>query len=168
MSEKMDGIRAYWDGSNLLSRHGKKISTPIWFVEELPSVPLDGEMWMGRGKFEKLLSVLKTKDSNWDEVGYYLFDLPESSDPYEERMNQLDELKQILPTHVHIVAIRKCQGREHLEEYLESIIEKGGEGIMARQPLSLYVKGLTSTLIKVKADFFTILINFLSLLKIAK
>jgi len=36
MSEKLDGIRAYWDGENLLSRNGKVIHAPQWFTQDYP------------------------------------------------------------------------------------------------------------------------------------
>src|SRR5215212_1728300 len=94
MSEKMDGVRAYWNGSQLLSRHGKPLDVPQWFTQQLPSdTPLDGELWMGRGRYEKLMSVINLKHSDnnnqWNEVGYYVFDLPSSKEPYEERMAKL-------------------------------------------------------------------------------
>jgi len=37
MSEKLDGICAYWDGKELLSRGGKVIHAPKWFLKELES-----------------------------------------------------------------------------------------------------------------------------------
>ena len=50
MSEKMDGVRAYWNGEKLISKQAKDISCPNWFIEGLPKeVKLDGELWMGRG-----------------------------------------------------------------------------------------------------------------------
>src|SRR5437868_4225293 len=105
MSEKMDGVRSYWDGSKLWSRHGKAISSPDWFTEELPKVALDGELWMGRGTFEELMTVLNSKETNdtkWKEIGYYLFDLPASNVTYKETVEQLERLKP-LPSHAHIV-----------------------------------------------------------------
>ena len=32
-SEKLDGVRAYWDGENLLSRQGKKLNAPLSFLK---------------------------------------------------------------------------------------------------------------------------------------
>src|SRR5690348_15536184 len=101
MSEKMDGMRGYWNGHDLLSRHGRYLITPNWFTSGLPSVCLDGELWMGRGTFEILQTLISSRDpnhGNWSEVGYYLFDLPSSTCPYEERLNELEQLKG-LPSH---------------------------------------------------------------------
>src|SRR4051812_10650985 len=82
LNEKMDGIRAYWNGSQLLSRSGKLIDAPQFFLEGLPSnTLLDGELWMGRGTFEKLMGVVKSSkenDNGWTSVGFYIFDLPAS------------------------------------------------------------------------------------------
>ena len=63
----MDGVRGYWDGKKLLSKQGIRIPTPEWFTTGLPQVPLDGELWMGRGtSFEEVLPILKNpKHACW-------------------------------------------------------------------------------------------------------
>ena len=53
MSEKLDGVRAYWDGKQFLSRHGNIYYAPDWFIEGLPTVPLDGELWIDRKTFQR-------------------------------------------------------------------------------------------------------------------
>ena len=45
MTEKFDGMRLLWDGSQFYSRHGKKIQVPLSITQQMPSVPLDGELW---------------------------------------------------------------------------------------------------------------------------
>ena len=153
LSEKMDGMRAYWDGLKLLSRHGKEFKVPAWFFEGFPRFSMDGELWMGRGTFDQLASLLNSVDLNedqWRQLGYYVFDLPRSTHTYEERMEQLRTFKEIFPSHIHIVESVKCSDREHLNNYLELIIEQGGEGLMARQPGSCYTPGLVFSLLKVK------------------
>lgn len=150
MSEKMDGIRAYWNGTKLISRHGKEINIPEYFTQGLPSTPLDGELWMGRGTYEKMGTLLKQKDKSvgWDKVGYYIFDLPSSTAPYEERIKHLQQLA--LPPWVHVIANFKCTSMDHLKQYLEAVLEKGGEGVMAREPRYQYIAGRTFALLKVK------------------
>jgi ATP-dependent DNA ligase len=44
MSEKLDGVRAYWNGQKLISRHSKEILCPNWFTQELNKISLDGEL----------------------------------------------------------------------------------------------------------------------------
>jgi DNA ligase-1 len=48
MSEKLDGVRAFWNGHNFYSRNNNIFEAPKWFKEKMPWFPLDGELWMGR------------------------------------------------------------------------------------------------------------------------
>src|SRR4051812_15121202 len=94
ISEKMDGIRAYWDGQKLLSRQGKEIAAPREILLGLPKgIALDGELWMGRGTFEKLMTWFNSKQQDWSEIQYYVFDLPSSNRVYAERMEQLKQIR---------------------------------------------------------------------------
>jgi DNA ligase-1 len=52
LSEKLDGVRAYWDGKQFISRLGNAYLAPDWFIEGLPEFPLDGELFAGRGRFQ--------------------------------------------------------------------------------------------------------------------
>lgn len=45
MTEKYDGMRFYWNGSQFFSRQGEKIKVPESIAKQFPSVPLDGELW---------------------------------------------------------------------------------------------------------------------------
>src|SRR4051812_1414802 len=89
----MDGVRAYWDGHRFLSRQGKHICAPEGFTCGLPNIPLDGELWMGRGQFENLVSILKSSTGDWNQVGYNIFDLPSTNGPYSCRIEQLNQLQ---------------------------------------------------------------------------
>lgn len=87
VSEKLDGVRALWDGINLKSRSGKAFSPPKCWVENLPDFALDGELFIARGKFEEVLSVVSKGDSQceeckceeWSKVGYFIFDVPQAN-----------------------------------------------------------------------------------------
>jgi DNA ligase-1 len=149
MSEKFDGLRAYWDGKQLFSKQGNKLIVPHDFTDQLPDIPLDGELWLGRGSFEKISSVVKLHHiKEWREVKYVVFDLPSSQESYETRMEQLKQLK--LPKNVQIVDVEECKGQDHLDAFLSSILEKGGEGVMLNKAKSKYTPGRSSTLYKVK------------------
>lgn len=153
MSEKFDGVRACWDGRVLLSKSGSEIQAPEWFVGHLPrDVHLDGELWMGRGAFERLLSTIGTPLSvDWKLVKYMVFDLPKPDKPVEGRLEELEALA--LPPHCTAVQREPCAGNQHLMELLEDlVVEKDGEGFMLSMPHSLYVGGRTDTLLKVKVD----------------
>jgi DNA ligase-1 len=149
MSEKFDGLRAYWDGKQLFSKQGNKLIVPHDFTDQLPDIPLDGELWLGRGSFEKISSVVKLHHiKEWKEVKYVVFDLPSSQESYETRMEQLKQLK--LSKNVQIVDVEECKGQNHLDAFLSSILEKGGEGVMLNKAKSKYTPGRSSTLYKVK------------------
>jgi hypothetical protein len=105
-STKLDGWRAIWDGgitrgmelkdvpwantvkdgryvvipkaTGLWSRYGKSIQAPDWFLDQLPDYPLDGELYMGRGGFQRVMSVTKklNPDDEWSDVAYQVFDSP--------------------------------------------------------------------------------------------
>ena len=60
MSEKLDGIRAYWDGETFVSRLGNRFFAPDWFVADLPADTLDGELWVGRKMFQKTTSIVRS------------------------------------------------------------------------------------------------------------
>merc|ERR1711881_198199 len=96
MSEKLDGMRAYWDPTQgcLLSRQGNPVMCPKPFLAGLPDVPLDGELFLGRGRFQELMSVVKNSanvhaDGPWKEVVYTVFDMPQHGGKFEERMEAL-------------------------------------------------------------------------------
>lgn len=156
LSEKLDGVRAYWDGSRLLSRLGNEFHAPDWFVDRLPSHPLDGELWGGRGSFQRTVSVVRRQDRGeaWREIRYVVFDLPASRAPFEERCAELAQWAGGLSlAHVAVHEQARCAGLAHLREELARVEALGGEGLMMRRPASLYEAGRSHTLLKVKSFF---------------
>ncbi len=153
MSEKLDGIRAYWDGAQFWSRLGNRFAAPAWFTAALPGHPLDGELWMGRKLFQRTTSVVRSGDAGdaWKQLLYVVFDAPASAAPFEERM---DELRAALDRHAppyarwheHV----RCAGVDHLRAELARVEALGGEGLMLRRPGSRYEVGRSSSLLKVK------------------
>src|SRR5215211_7027624 len=91
MSEKLDGVRAYWDGKQFVSRQGNLYHAPDWFVDGLPSVPLDGELWVARKAFQRTVGIVRRQDKPdlWKEVKFLVFDAPAVKDPFERRLEFL-------------------------------------------------------------------------------
>ncbi|TYT73105.1 hypothetical protein [Desulfobotulus mexicanus] len=58
MSEKLDGIRGYWDGTSMFSRNGTPLFPPDFFTAGLPPFAIEGELWAGRQAFEKTASIV--------------------------------------------------------------------------------------------------------------
>src|SRR5438876_4453476 len=88
MSEKLDGVRAYWDGKQFLSRQGNLYHAPAWFIDGLPQVPLDGELWIDRKKFQRTVSIVRRQDKSglWNEVRFLVFDAPAATGGFEDRL----------------------------------------------------------------------------------
>ncbi|HWH68001.1 MAG TPA: DNA ligase, partial [Candidatus Sulfotelmatobacter sp.] len=153
MSEKLDGVRAYWDGKQFLSRQGNLYHAPAWFLEGLPEVPLDGELWIDRKKFQRTVSIVRRQDKNdlWKEVRFLVFDAPAAGGGFEDRLGFLrDLLAKGTAPYVHPHEHTCCRDLEHLRAELGRVESLGGEGLMLRQPGSKYVAGRSATLLKVK------------------
>jgi DNA ligase-1 len=153
MSEKLDGVRAWWDGKQFLSRQGNVFHAPDWFVAGLPNVPLDGELWLDRKAFQRTVSIVRRQDKSdhWREIKYLLFDAPSIVEPFEQRQIALTELvRQHRPQYAKVLDQVRCTGVDALKAELERLEALGGEGLMLRQPGSSYEAGRSPTLLKVK------------------
>ncbi len=153
MSEKLDGVRAYWDGTQFISRLGNVFHAPAWFIADLPKTPLDGEIWGGRKTFQKTVGVVKRQDGppEWKALRYLVFDAPKHGGVFEERLDHLREVVgqdklQYARMHPH----ETCRDVAHLKEELARVEALGGEGLMLRKPKSKYEQGRSYTLLKVK------------------
>lgn len=154
LSEKLDGMRAFWNGKKLISKQGNEIECPSWFIEDLPSnIKLDGELWIGRGKYENTIELMtdEMNEKQWKSTRFIIFDLPSSMNSYETRIEELKRMK--FPSHIEMISQWKCKGNEDLMNILNSITENGGEGIMAIESQSIYSSGERSNqLLKVKSQ----------------
>lgn len=153
MSEKLDGVRAYWDGQQFLSRQGNLYHAPDWFVEQLPSTPLDGELWIDRKKFQRCVSIVRRQDKSdlWNEVKFLVFDAPAAGGGFEDRLGFVKDAlasarNKFAAPHEHSL----CSSLDHLREELQRIEALGGEGLMLREPGSRYAAGRSTSLLKVK------------------
>jgi DNA ligase-1 len=154
VSEKLDGIRAYWDGSKLLTRAGHVIRTPVWFTTDWPSVPLDGELWTGRGRFERASSTVRTlrpEDDAWRQMRFMVFDLPAHGGPFTDRLAALDALLDRLAVPwLQAVTHFRVADRAALEATLDEVVAEGGEGLMLHRGSSLYRAERSDDLLKYK------------------
>lgn len=154
LSEKLDGVRAFWDGTRFLSRNGNEFFAPEWFTRGLPIIPLDGELWMGRKLFQRTVSIVRRSDAGelWNAVRFLVFDAPALACQFERRTQAITELIETFKPHcAQFVTQTVCHNREHLEEELKRVEALGGEGLMLRCPGSLYIPRRSDTLLKVKS-----------------
>ena len=149
MSEKLDGIRAYWNGTHLISRDGKIIYAPKWFTKNYPPFEIDGELWTKRGDFENISSIVRDKKpgKEWKEIKHYIFDVPHAQGGLFER---LKKLKPFAGKTIRIIKQTPIENRAHLQLFLEEIEQKGGEGLVVRDPNAPYINKRTSRALKVK------------------
>jgi DNA ligase-1 len=150
MSEKLDGVRAYWTGKEFLSRQGNVYHAPDWFIANLPDTPLDGELWTGRKLFQQTVSIVRRQDKNaeWKKVAFLAFDAPDMDAKFESRLMAISKMLKSEYAKIHMHS--QCKSVDHLRNYLKEIESYKGEGVMLRQPESMYVAGRSSTLLKVK------------------
>ena len=154
VSEKLDGVRAYWDGSRFISRNGNPYATPVWFTRGFPSVPLDGELWAGRERFQQLVGTVRKQqpvDNEWRQVRYMVFDLPTGEGDFTQRLQQLQSLfDEIDSPYIGLVQQERVSDHQHLMQQLAQVIEAGGEGLMLHRADSIYQGRRSDDLLKVK------------------
>ncbi|KAJ7768304.1 hypothetical protein B0H16DRAFT_313544 [Mycena metata] len=159
ISEKLDGVRTFYDGKGMVSRLGNPFTPPKWFLDKLPKdCTLDGELFGGRGNFQDTVSIVKTMNSpHWKGITFQIFDVPSENTDFEDRVAFLKKLfgpggKYECPE-VVLVEHEKAKSRKHVLEKLKEIEELGGEGLMLRKAGSKYEGRRSSTLLKIKTFY---------------
>ncbi len=154
MSEKLDGMRAYWTNGKLWTRTGKLIYAPDWFIRGLPDdEDLDGELFLGRQQFDACMSIARRMDAsdNWRQLKYVVFDCPTAAGGIKTRLKRAEELlkgcgNEYAIIHPHTI----CKSQDELMTKLTEIQDLGGEGLMLRHPTAAHRGGRTPDLLKVK------------------
>ncbi len=156
VSEKLDGVRAYWDGSKLITRAGNVIEAPEWFLDDFPEVPLDGELWLGRGQFDRLSGIVRSKSmikNDWQQVTYQVFDLPDSKAIFAERYKDLESLLKLSSPLIQLVKQYSFQSEDTFELHFQKTVDAGGEGLMLHNMASVYSAKRSRNLLKYKPVF---------------
>jgi len=154
MSEKLDGVRAYWDGKKLISRGGNEFKVPLWFTKDFPPFEIDGELWSRRGDFDNISGIVRrqTPHEGWKELTYNIFEVPNQKGGLLSRLSVLREyLKEHPNKYMKIIKQSTCKDRHHLKSFLKEVENRGGEGIVVRNPDALYINKRTSQALKVKS-----------------
>lgn len=155
VSEKYDGVRAYWSGEGFISRQGHSYSAPHWFVKDFPKYPLDGELWLGRNQFDRLSGIVRRQapnDNDWQSVRFMVFDLPQHQGNFDQRLQALRSLQatKTLPIWVQVVEQWKVNSEATLMAQLDEYVAQGAEGLMLHDGRSLYAAKRNHDLIKLK------------------
>ena len=154
VSEKLDGVRAFWDGQSLRTRQGNVINAPAWFTQGFPAQPLDGELWVGRGQFERVSATVRRRvpdDAEWREVRYQVFELPHAAGTFRERVQALQSLVAAAAVlWLQAVDQFEVSSRAALDRKLDEITRAGGEGLMLHRADAPYLTGRSDALLKMK------------------
>lgn len=154
VSEKLDGVRAHWDGRTLRFRSGRPVPAPDGFLAQLPRTPLEGELWLGRGRFDELSGLVRRAspdDEAWRHVRYMLFELPGAPGPFTERARELEALAQRVGwPQLQVVPQRRVANRDGLGPWLEEVVRGGGEGLMLHRADAPYRVGRSADVVKLK------------------
>eukprot|EP01114_Cavostelium_apophysatum_P020383 TRINITY_DN6813_c0_g1_i1.p1 TRINITY_DN6813_c0_g1~~TRINITY_DN6813_c0_g1_i1.p1 ORF type:complete len:852 (-),score=159.44 TRINITY_DN6813_c0_g1_i1:14-2569(-) len=157
--EKLDGVRAYWDGSHLFTRSGKLLSAPEEFCRSLPAgIALDGELWCRRLSFATVRAVARERDV-WNKITFCAFDTPDKKFQhlsYKDRLNKLRELPQ--NRRFQVPEAIKCTGQSDLIRRLTALVYCGGEGFVLRNPAAAYEVGRSDSVLKVKPKFLDVVV----------
>lgn len=174
ISEKYDGVRAVWNGSNFISRQNKKYNAPEWFKNIMPpGRSLDGELHCGKGGFQLATGITRhliPNDKDWTKIIFQVFDVPDPNlvnIPFSERIPHIKDLVEescikwnLIQLPQDCVKPKTCplQMADQIlikdmnsayKIYKESILA-GAEGVMLRKPDSKYEFKRSKTLLKWK------------------
>jgi len=154
VSEKLDGVRGRWDGRRLRTRGGLPIDPPAWFTARWPAVPMDGELWLGRGRFEQVSALVRTGDADdaaWRQVRFMVFDLPAEPGRFEVRVLKMRTLLGATGiAWLRPVAQFRVNDAAALDARLAAIVAAGGEGLMLHHRDARYRVGRSDALLKYK------------------
>jgi DNA ligase 1 len=154
VSEKYDGVRGFWNGTELLTRGGERIAAPAWFTAGWPKTPMDGELWAGRGQFARAVSTVRQQtpdDAAWRTMRFMVFDLPAHGGPFSERIPAISgAVAQVDKPWVQAVAQSRIESHAALQRLLAATVRQGGEGLMLHRGKSLYEGVRSDDLMKVK------------------
>lgn len=154
VSEKLDGVRAFWDGQALRFKSGRLIAAPAWFTAALPTTPLDGELWLGRRSFDRLSGTVRRSapvDAEWRELHYMIFDLPGAPGTFTERAARVASLVERSGV-LWLGAVAQTPVADHaaLQSHLLKTVEDGGEGLVLHRADALWQPGRSDALRKLK------------------
>jgi DNA ligase 1 len=154
VSEKLDGVRAIWDGKVLRFRSGQPIHAPSWFIEKLPAHALDGELWMGRGSFDRVSGAtrrLKPIESEWRQILFKVYELPNSAGTFSDRLQKLTtSIAQINAPWLQVLAQFRVPNNAALQLKLQQVTHSGGEGLMLHRADAVWQTGRSDVLLKLK------------------
>jgi len=154
VSEKLDGVRAVWDGAQLRTRNGHLIHAPTWYIAGFPKDAMDGELWMGRNRFEDVSGAVRQQAPNdvlWRQIHYRIFELPNRPGDFSARIVEMQRISQAasVPWLTPVEQFR-VGNADALRHKLDAVVAEGGEGLMLHRADAGYQTGRSNALLKLK------------------
>ena len=154
ISEKLDGVRAVWDGKQLRFRSGRVIAVPTWFIQHFPKTAMDGELWIGRGQFDVVSGATRKEvpiDAEWRQISYHVFDMPKEAGRFDERIVALEKtIRAANIAWLKMVPQTTYADEDQLQLELKKIVALGGEGLMLHRADATWEAGRSDALLKLK------------------
>lgn len=154
VSEKLDGVRGHWDGRTLWTRGGNRVDAPEWFTAGWPAVAMDGELWIGRDRFDEVSGIVRTLGGDhpgWREVRFMVFDLPAHEGGFGARVRAMGSmLAAANVAWLRPVEQRRVTDAGELQARMRAVVGAGGEGLMLHHRDSRYRAGRSGDVLKLK------------------
>ena len=161
VSEKLDGVRARWDGKQLSSRNGITFAAPSWFTRGFPDHIMDGELWIARGKYQQVVSIVRRKEphAGWKQVKFMIFDLPQAGLTFAQRWQQMQTMMQTIKQkaeaasstlYLNIIPQLRFADQQQFMQHFNTTVEQGGVGLILHRASALYRDGRSHDLLKLK------------------
>lgn len=160
IQEKLDGNRciAYYDYDEeqwkFQSRSGKELKVNFDMGWANTSLIFDGEIMTlghaGSRDFNRTSGAINGKYTDKSALHYFIYDIVDETIKYKHRKELLDFIKDtgedcsILPVLDEIPIYPNPDYNGKLDDYLDFIVDKGGEGIILRDPEGFYECGKRS------------------------
>jgi DNA ligase-1 len=184
--------------TGLWSRYGNPVIAPDWWLNQLPAMFLDGELFAGRGNFQTLRSIVAKdvpEDDRWRDVEFAVFGAPPlgqvfcageikntnfhlnvdqnsiqkflvgradagfsiscwTDSTFEQELTLLQSQlggneRCYLHRHV-LLPDDRSQAENRMNGFMDVVMDQGGEGIMLRDPKSIWTPKRVSSLLKLK------------------
>ena len=152
--EKYDGFYGHYDVATrkIFTRSGNEMFVPTWFIDQMPSLSVTGEVYGGKGKFNQFSGLFNSNDTanpQWKDVQFMIFDVVDEAMKPMSFKDRMELVKNFQSANIQVVSIHDCTSRDQLDAAFRSVVSAGGEGLMLRKDAP-YRSGRSTDLLKYK------------------